>query len=224
MAISQLDQTKLIGSGGSGGSPSGPAGGVLAGTYPAPTFAADMATQAELDAGLALKATDTAVMHLTGNETAAGNKTFSSPLVVSGASLSVGTTPAATGTIRLPNSSYVYGRNAANDANVRMLSLDTNNNIGIGSAGSQLELQADYTSILDGKPIVFGTTLGTKIAVSAAQKLAFWGKAPIQQPTTAQAPAAFVANTGTAINDASTFDGYTVKQVVAALRAVGILA
>lgn len=50
--------------GGGGGPPSGPAGGVLGGTYPNPAFAADMATQAELDAAiLALAAVYAAIVH-----------------------------------------------------------------------------------------------------------------------------------------------------------------
>lgn len=44
--------------GGGGGAPSGPAGGVLGGTFPNPAFAADMATQVELDALGATVATD----------------------------------------------------------------------------------------------------------------------------------------------------------------------
>lgn len=42
------------GGGGAGGAPSGAAGGALGGSYPNPSFAVDMATQAELDTHAAL--------------------------------------------------------------------------------------------------------------------------------------------------------------------------
>lgn len=54
-------------------------------------------------------------------------------------------------------------------------------------------------------------------------KLGFFGTTSVAQPTTAVAAATFVAGAGTAVNDASTFDGYTIKQVVKALRNLGLL-
>lgn len=76
----------------------------------------------------------------------------------------------------------------------------------------------------DAKNIKFHTTTGTKIGTATSQKLGFWNATPIVQPTTGVAAATFVANAGTAVNDASTFDGYTLKQVVKALRNMGVLA
>jgi hypothetical protein len=52
----------------------------------------------------------------------------------------------------------------------------------------------------------------------------FYGRSPVVQPTIAlTTAAAFVPNTGTAINTGSTFDGYTLQQVVTALRRLGFL-
>ena len=68
------------------------------------------------------------------------------------------------------------------------------------------------------------TGTGIKIGTAAAQKLSFWNATPIVQPTTAVASAVFVVGAGTAINTASTFDGYTLAKVVKALRNTGILA
>lgn len=72
--------------------------------------------------------------------------------------------------------------------------------------------------------LILGTTTGSKIGTATSQKLSFWNATPIVQPTTAYSASAFTANAGTAVNDASTFDGYTLKQVVSALRGMGLLA
>jgi len=60
-------------------------------------------------------------------------------------------------------------------------------------------------------------------ASGSAPMLGLFGAAPVLQPTTSHAAASFTANSGTAVNDASTFDGYTIKQVVKALRGLGVL-
>ena len=54
--------------------------------------------------------------------------------------------------------------------------------------------------------------------------LGIFGATAVVQPTTAITGAAFAANAGAAMNSASTAGGYTFGQVVAALKAVGILA
>lgn len=78
-------------------------------------------------------------------------------------------------------------------------------------------------SIPNGDISISGTA-GTKIGVSATQKIGFWNATPIVQPTTAVAASTFVVGVGTAVTDASTFDGYTLGQIVKALRNTGILA
>lgn len=78
-------------------------------------------------------------------------------------------------------------------------------------------------TLADGANWAFGTTTGTKIGTATTQKLAFWNKTPIVQPTNAIAAAAFVANTSGIVNDTATFGGYTIGKIAAALIAVGIL-
>jgi hypothetical protein len=72
--------------------------------------------------------------------------------------------------------------------------------------------------------LALGTTTGTKIGTSNLQKLSLWNAAPIIQPTTAIAAATLVGGGGTALTDTDTFDGYTLKQIVKALRNIGALA
>ena len=79
-------------------------------------------------------------------------------------------------------------------------------------------------TIADAQNVILNTTTGTKIGTATSQKLGFWNATPIVQPTTAVAAATFVTNTSLIANDTATFDGYTIGQVVKALRNAGILA
>jgi hypothetical protein len=85
------------------------------------------------------------------------------------------------------------------------------------------ELTGNLT-FADAINVVLNATTGTKIGTGTGQKLGFWNAAPIAQPTTAIAAATFVTNTSAIADDTATFDGYTIGQVVKALRNAGLLA
>jgi hypothetical protein len=67
-----------------------------------------------------------------------------------------------------------------------------------------------------------GTTRGIQVE-SASGRVGFYGTTPVTQATTSISGATFTENSGTTVNDASTFDGYTLKQIVKALRELGLL-
>ena len=106
---------------------------------------------------------------------------------------------------------------------------------GIGSVGLCVDtntagIRGTNGNVAIGKTLYVGENIkvnssgGMKIGTATSQKLSFWNATPIVQPTTSVAASGFTANAGTAVNDASTFDGYTLKQVVKALRNTGLLA
>lgn len=72
--------------------------------------------------------------------------------------------------------------------------------------------------------VVLGTTTGTKFGTSTSQKLSFYNATPIVQITTGVAASTFVANTSGIADDTATWDGYTIGQVVKALRNLGLFA
>jgi hypothetical protein len=101
------------------------------------------------------------------------------------------------------------------------------------SAYNNIAFSADITNSGGGEALAFdvvngnfkfGTGTGTKIGTGTTQKIGFWNATPIVQPTTAVAAATLASLGGTTITDTDTFDGYTLKQIVKALRNAGLLA
>ena len=62
-----------------------------------------------------------------------------------------------------------------------------------------------------------------RFGATTTNKIGFWNTTPILQPITAVTSAAFVSNSGTTVHETSTFDGYTLQQIVKALRNTGLL-
>lgn len=95
---------------------------------------------------------------------------------------------------------------------------------GGGSAGGSFYMQAGGGDTTGSVFLI--TPIGAGIEVTddgAAVKVGLWGATPTAQATTAIAGAAFVAGAGTAVNSNSTFGGYTLAQIAAALKAIGAL-
>lgn len=115
-----------------------------------------------------------------------------------------------------------FGNSAIGDICIRALS--TGLLLGNSSSTYTLKIQSDQITIRDQANIAVNATTGTKIGTATSQKLGFWNATPIVQPTTSITGLTFVANSGTAVNDASTFGGYTLKQLAAILKNTGFAA
>ncbi len=64
----------------------------------------------------------------------------------------------------------------------------------------------------------------TVTATLTGSTAGFFGATPVAQPTTAVSAAAFSAGTSGIADDTATYGGYTMGQVVAALKSLGLLA
>jgi hypothetical protein len=90
---------------------------------------------------------------------------------------------------------------------------------------SAFQVRGNYELVpADGGNFVLGSITGTKICTATSQKLSFWNKNPIIQPTTSITASTFVANSSGIANDTATYGGYTMGQIAAALINTGLLA
>lgn len=121
-------------------------------------------------------------------------------------SLALGATPALTGALRLTNNQSLVWRNAANNADLTVFTVDPANDINLNNqsglyvrvmfAGVQKFVFMTNTFVIeDNIKISVGTATGTIIASAAGQKLGFWGKAAVVQPSGMPAAATDLATT-----------------------------
>jgi hypothetical protein len=100
----------------------------------------------------------------------------------------------------------------------------------MGSIRIYAEEKRDGPTSPSSSSVVAQTSFGLSSAVGTSTSFSKGDHAhgtpatPIVQSTTGVSEVAFVQNGGAAVNDDSTFAGYTIAQVVKALQLTGILA
>jgi hypothetical protein len=108
------------------------------------------------------------------------------------------------------------GENTTVIGNGSCLSCVINGNV-VPSLGISMDTGTNITLSTSGA--------GTQIGTGSDQKLAFWNATPKVQPATGNITAAAYSHVNSnAIHTNDTFGGYTLAQVVGALRQIGILA
>jgi hypothetical protein len=115
-------------------------------------------------------------------------------------------------------------RNKANNGWVGFATRNTSGSEVVFDLTNVGSITASGDLTISTKNIVTDGTTGTKLGTATSQKIGFWNATPIVQPTTGVTAATFAANTSGITDDSATFDGYTIGQVVAALRSAGLLA
>ena len=131
------------------------------------------------------------------------------------------------GTRTLAFESYAGDQNyfSSTGANFRIRTTDVQNIQFYTNSTQRFTIGSDGNFyITEPGNFIFGTTIGTKIGAGTTQKIGFWNATPIVQPATGGGASTFVSNTSLIANDTATFDGYTIGQVVKALRNMGLLA
>lgn len=137
-------------------------------------------------------------------------------------------TYSAASALTITNAATVYIANSPLGGGAGPVTITNTYAFWVGAGTSRFDgnvtLNAGQLTISAGVNMSLATATGTKIGTATNQLLALWNATPIVQPTTAIAAATFVANTSLIANDSATWDGYTMGQVVKALRNIGALA
>jgi len=110
--------------------------------------------------------------------------------------------------------------------NRERLTIAASGEVGIGAptTAARLVVQGGGSTSATSTLQIINASSAKTIECKDDQSIGFFGATTVTQPTTAGASSTYVSNPGVALNDADTYDGYTIAQVVKALRQLGLLA